>query len=197
MNKYFIIGSILILFSSFFSSYIITRQNRTINIQKNNIEALKNGLVKFAVNDSINAYRVNQLILTVNEFKRENTELAENFKNLGLSVRKLKTAIKSSQITEFNKYTYVKDSLVTVNDTTYIQISSYKDDWLDYYHRWRNNKTDSIKIEMQSDLNHFIYWDRKGFWPIRFLKRKKFYLVSSSNNPYLSIDSIRMVEIRQ
>ena len=175
---------------------LIKNQRDTIVMQKGNITTLQEGVETFKTKDSLNAARIGNLIQSKEEFKKFNSQLVEQLKTLDISVRKLQTAIKTSSVTEFNNITHVKDSSILVHDTVLINISKYKDDWINFYHRTRNAITDSLHIKVTPDQYHYIYWERKGFWPIRFLKKKKYYLVTKSNNPYTTVDSLIMVNMR-
>lgn len=195
LNKY-MVGTIAVLVVVLLiMMQTISNQRTKIAIQDQNISILNDGMTTFKTRDSLHAARIGVLQSDIGDLKRYNSDLVEDIESMNLSLRKLKTAIKMSSVTEFNNYTNVKDSTIIKNDTTYIHISEYKDEWLTFYHSVKNNQTDSLHIKTEANFNQFVYWDREGFWPIRWLKRKKYYLVSKSKNPYVKIKSLQAIEV--
>jgi hypothetical protein len=173
---------------------LLQKKNAIIKEKKENLNTLQVGITHFRASDSLSAAKIGVLSQSTDDLKRYNADILEQLETLDISVRKLKTAIKTSTVTEFNKHTVLRDSVVQINDSVVIRISSYKDDWLEFYHSFRNNQSDSLHIKVKSDIDNFIYWDREGFWPTRWLKRKNYYLVSKTNNPYVVIDSLKFIE---
>ena len=191
-----LIGIIFVLSALLVSLFISLRNaNKTIAKQKNNIEVLNTGMKVYKTKDSINAVRIGIIESSVGDLKRHNDDLVSEVKNMNISLRKLQTAIKKSSITEFYHHEKVSDTLIFVRDTVPVQISSFKDEWIDFYHRTVNFKTDSIKIKVNDDSYYAVHWDRKGFWPIRFLKKKRYYLTTKSNNPYIFTESIKVIDV--
>ena len=191
-----LIGIIFVLSALLVSSFISLRNaNKTIAKQKNNIEVLNTGMKVYKTKDSINAVRIGIIESSVGDLKRHNDDLVSEVKNMNISLRKLQTAIKKSSITEFYHHEKVSDTLIFVRDTVPVQISSFKDEWIDFYHRTVNFKTDSIKIKVNDDSYYAVHWDRKGFWQIRFLKKKRYYLTTKSNNPYIFTESIKVIDV--
>ena len=197
MNRLIIQGIFLILagLTIMASGLMIIKQQKTINRQKNNIEVLNTGLSHYKGKDSLMVAKIGQISTKISDLKRYNNDLVEDVKDMNIALRKLKTAIKVSTVTEFHSTINVKDSVTYIRDTIPVVISTYKDNWINFYHRLQANKTDSLKISCRADLTHAIYWDRKGFWPLRFLKKKKYYLVTKSKNPYLRVDSLKYVNL--
>ena len=187
----FFLGALVII-----AGAMIKDLRKKVVLQKNNISTLQEGMHKFKAKDSLNAVRIGNLIQTREEFKKYNSELVEQLDYLNLSVRKLQTAIKTSSVTEFNQITNVRDTSIVVHDTIKIHVSKYSDKWISFYHRIRNETTDSLHIKVTPNQFHYIFWERKGFWPIRFLKKKKYYLVTKTDNPYTQVDSLQLVNIR-
>ncbi len=194
MNKYLIILIISFCILIAGMTTVIRKQRKLIHIKSDNLESLQVGVVKFKANDSLNAAIIGRLQQNNSDLNKYNSDLAKHFKSLNISVRKLQTAIKTNTVTKFHNITNVKDTTIRIRDTTQVTISVLEDPWISFYHAMISNETDSLYIAVKSNIYNFIYWDRKGFWPTRFLKRKKYYLVSKSDNPYLTIDSLQYVE---
>jgi len=194
MNKYLIISLAICVCSIIGLTSVLQKKNAIIKEKKENLNTLQVGVNHFKTSDSLNAARVGVLTQTTSDLKRYNADIIEQLKTLDISVRKLQTAIKTSSVTEFNKHIILKDSIIQVNDSVTIRESSYKDDWLTFYHSFRNSQSDSLHIKIKSEIDNYIYWDRKGFWAIRWLKKKDYYLVSKTMNPYTEIDSVKYVE---
>ena len=173
----------------------IINQKKKIGRQKSNIETLNVGIEKYKALDGTNAARIGTLEQTIGDLKKYNGEVFDQMKNLGISLRKLETAVRTKTTVKFHDVTNIKDTTIFKKDTTFIHISSYKDKWIEFYHSIQNHKTDSLNIVVRNDMSHFLTWDRKGFWPIRFLKRKKYFLHTHSKSPYIDVDSIQAINI--
>lgn len=163
---------------------------------QNNIETYQSDMERLITKDSLNAVRVNALVLTSSELKAHNTELFQELKDLKIQNKRLQALVsfQTSQLYEFSTKKrdtiiierVVKDSVSEFKADTFFY-SSYSDRWIDFYQRFEKDGEIKTKINTRDSVLVINHVEPYRFWFLRFGK-KSIKTTVKSYSPYSDID---------
>ena len=104
--------SILLLFSSAFSTWLYKQEKEERKRLGANQAALLEDVKRYKTKDSLNVVSIQKLTLTNKEFEQYNAELADRVKELGIKVKRLQSVSSTGTSTRTEIKTEVKDSII-------------------------------------------------------------------------------------
>lgn len=161
---------------------------------RQNIAALMDSTAHYRVYDSLNAVQVNELQLTIAEYKKYREEDATLIKKLRAD--KIQTVIKTETKTEYRTVTQIKDSIIYADTLKAFQ---YHNRWIDVSGILNKDSVD-LQISNREELVFTESLQRKKFLffklPIWLFGYKHKSLDVISKNPNTTIVSAEYVNFR-
>ena len=132
--------------------------------------------------------KIGQLLLTVNEFKKNNEELVNKLDSaLGIKANQVEEVTTVITKTEIDTVVVFKDSLVQTSDTVYMTRCF---NWNDEFVRisgcsiFHNSDTISLSYESFDSIEVVLYWDKPGKWFLpRLFQKKRYEAAVINSNP--------------
>lgn len=174
----------------------LLNNQQTLLLENNAILAECN---KYKVSDSLNAYKVSELRLTLEEYKKYRSNDLALIKKLKLDKADMQKVIDSQHETIYKLSTEIKDTVI-VKDTIHVdaKVFEYKSKWIDV-----NGIIYDSKVEMDihnrealtvvESVEYKRFW---GFlWKTKKIKRRDVDIISK--NPNTEIIDVDFVSIEQ
>ena len=171
------------------NQYKITRDK--LEVETANVTALVQGQHEYQVRDSLNAVKVNELTLTLNNYKQFHEEDVQLLKDMGLKLSNVHHVVTNTTETTYNVETTLRDSVIF--DTLQVKTMKYHDPYL-HLDGYINEDTfkgtiasyDTLKIVEKIKYKRFL-----GFlWKTNKIKEHEMHAVSKNPHTHLTIESI-------
>ena len=165
--------------------YFFARHNAKIKTERdryqNNYQSLETGMEEITTKDSLKGVRIRELELNREELKDYyEGELANTLKSMDIRLRKMESFTNTAIETTNNINTVFRDTII--QDTVQIEKLEYRSQWFDIDITKQGHEA-LIKAVSRDSLIQVVYWDREGFWPLRWTKRKQYFQNIISANP--------------
>ena len=206
MKKYAIITIVLLAIAA---AYTISRQQEIINkikeereVYKNNTENLMKEVTSYKVSDSLNAAKVGDLKLTLEEYKKYRAADAATISALKVKHRDLQSATTASMVTSGKITGIIKDSMYVPPDCTAVKTTrciDFSDNWFSLK-GCENEKgqfegeyisKDSLIIVATVQYKRFLNF----LWKTNKVKNREVDIVSK--NPHTKITGFEYIEIEK
>lgn len=175
------------------------QNNQTVLLSEKN--AIMAECHKYKVSDSLNAYKVSELRLTLEEYKKYRREDLELIKKLKLDKSDMQKVIDTQSETLNSISAPIRDTIIITDTSSQIlKIFEHKSKWIDL-RGCINLQTDSVNINVNSRealtvVESVEYKRFLGFlWKTKKIKRRDVDVVSQ--NPNTEIISVDFVSIEQ
>lgn len=171
------------------NQYKITKDK--LDVETANVTALVQGQHEYQVRDSLNAVKVNELTLTLNNYKQFHEEDVQLIKDMGIKLSNVHHVVTNTTETTYNVETTLKDS--TIFDTIKVKTIKYYDPYLHLDGFINEDKFkgtiasyDTLKIVEKIKYKRFL-----GFlWKTNKIKEHEMHAISKNPHTHLTIESI-------
>jgi len=159
----------------------LTRAQSERDRYHNNYEVLNTGLEQIIIADSLRGVKIRQLELDKEELREYyDGELMKTLKDMDIRLRKMEGFSTVATETENNINTFFRDTVI--RDTVRIEKLEYRSRWFDI-DIIKQGQEANIRAFSRDSLIQVVYWDRKGFWPLKWTKKKEYFQNIISANP--------------
>lgn len=175
------------------------KDNQEILIENSN--AIEAECRKYRVSDSLNAYKVSELRLKLDEYKKYRAEDLKLIRKLKLDKTDMQKVIDSQASTIYDLSTSLKDTVIIANtDTSHVKAFEYTSKWVDVYGQidlGLNNVNLNVHSREELMVVESVQYKRfLGFlWKTKKIKKREVDVLSK--NPNTTIVSVDYVSIEK
>lgn len=193
MKNLTLMGLLIMVVSILLLMYANRKLRNEVRRNRENVETLQEGIVRYRTSDSLNAISVGRLALTKREMKEREADLLHQVEKLNIKVRRLNAVLETHSEAKAEIITILKDSVI--NDTTVLKCLKYNDNYFSI-DACIHKDTLQGSLRYTDTLIQVLHRIPRKFWFIRWgtkaVKQDAYFA-----NPNAIINYSRYIEIEK
>lgn len=193
MKNLTLMGLLIMVVSILLLMYANRKLRNEVRRNRENVETLQEGIVRYRTSDSLNAISVGRLTLTKREMKEREADLLNQVEKLNIKVRRLNAVLETHSEAKAEIITILKDSVI--NDTTVLKCLKYNDNYFSI-DACIHKDTLQGSLRYTDTLIQVLHRIPRKFWFIRWgtkaVKQDAYFA-----NPNAVINYSRYIELKK